>query len=144
MKSLVHNLDREKVVLILEWCQNQFGRSQYYRKYPRLRVYRSFGKSSFRDSEGGLFGTYGTGLISIYLGSHTGMKQLCSTVLHEYRHYLLSIQEYRSLSRKLEDDGVNISDISEIHPHEIECRRFEKEWADTCFSQLRKKLYSKS
>jgi hypothetical protein len=72
------------------------------------------------------------------------MKQLCSTVIHEYRHYLLSIQEYRSISTNMEKNGMDLTSISEHHPHEIECKKFEKEWADLCFSQLRKKLYSKS
>jgi len=145
MRSLIHNLDREKVIRILQWCQEKFGRSQYYRKYHRLRVYKSRGSSSFKESdpEVGLFGTYGDGLISIYLGSHKGMKQLCSTVIHEYRHYLLSVREYRSIHRNLEDKGVDLTAVSEVHPHEVDCRKFEDKWADQCFRQLRKELYKK-
>jgi len=144
MKSLIKNLDREKVILILKWCESHFGRSRFHRKAPKLRVYRSTGSSSYKYSDGGLFGTYGNGVITIYLGSHNGMKQLCYTVIHEYRHYLLSIREYRSLSRIMEREGSNLDYLSWNHPHEIECRDFEKKWGDLCFSELRKELYSKS
>jgi hypothetical protein len=144
MKSLVRNLDRKKVLLILEWCKKEFGRSRYHRKYPVVRVYRSEGKSSFLDRDGGLYGTYIDGTISIYLGSHSGLNELCKTVIHEYSHYLLSIREYRSLSRNMQKKGSDLSVISVDHPHEVQCREYEKEWGDKCFSELRKKLYSKS
>lgn len=146
MKSLMKNLEREKAILILDWCKAQFGRSQYHRKYPTLRLYRSRGNSAFSDNDpdAGLFGTYINGVITVYLGSHTGMKQLCATIIHEYKHYLLSIREYRSLSRYMENQGSDLEDISWDHPHELECREFEKIWTEKCFSQLRKKLYSKS
>ena len=143
MKSLIHNLDRKKVLLILEWCKNQFGRSRYVRKYPKLRVYRSTGNSYFEYRDRGLFGTYNSGTIIIYLGSHDSMKELCKTVIHEYRHYLMSVREYRSLYKDMAASGSDPEVISHIHPHEKECREFEEKWGGLCFSQLRKKLYKK-
>jgi hypothetical protein len=143
MKSLIHNLDRKKVLLILEWCKKNFGRSRYHRKYPTLRVYKSKGNSAFAYRDGGLFGTYDHGVITIYLGSHDSMRELCKTVIHEYRHYLMSIREYNSLYKKMEREGSDPEIISYEHPHEKDCEDFEDEWGELCFSQLRKKLYKK-
>ncbi len=143
MKNLIQNLDRKKVLLILEWCKTNFGRSKYHRKYPRLRVYRSTGKSSFQGCDGALCGTYRSGVISIYLGSHNSMKEVCRTVIHEYKHYLMSIREYRSIATQFRKKGYSENNISFNHPHEKECRSFENDNDDLCFSQLRKKLYSK-
>jgi hypothetical protein len=143
MKALIQNISREKVLLILDWCEHQFGRSQYYRKRPRLRVYRSRGASSFSERDGALFGTYAPGLISIYLGSHRSVKQLCGTVIHEYRHYMLSTREYKAISFDLVIAGWDLDRISTDHPHEKDCQEFEKTWIDVCFSALRKDLYRK-
>jgi hypothetical protein len=144
MRSLIENLERKKVLLILDWCKSNFGRSRYFRKFPKLRVYRSAGTSSFEAGEGGLCGVYDSGTIIIYLGSHKSVRELCKTVIHEYKHYLLSIREYRSFLAKLENKGLDTDDIANKHPHEKKCRAFEDQWGDQCFSQLRKKLYSKS
>jgi len=141
MGTRVKNLEREKVEIIIDWCIKKFGYSKYFKKHPKLRVYKSGGTSeSYKYSN---LGTYYLGTITIYLGAHKSVKQLCSTVLHEYKHYLLSLDEYFKIQSRLEKKGLKQLQINQEHPHEIKCREFEKKWVDLCFKELRNKLYKK-
>ena len=143
MRALINNLDREKVVMILEWCKKNFGKSKYYDDFPSLRVCRSTGSSYYPKGDKQLFGTHRYGLITIYLGTHTSMKDLCKTVIHEYKHNLLSDEKYESIMNRLEKKGYSDDDIYEKHPHEKKCKEFENKWGDICFNELRRKLYKK-
>jgi hypothetical protein len=134
-------LDREKVLLILNWCVKRFGKSKKTKLPLRLRVYKSEGKAAHSEIKYGLRGSYASGLISIYLGSNATFKGTCKTVLHEYKHYLMSEKEFDVILKKLRKLGYNYDYIAFNHPHELRAIRMEKRWGDVCYNELKDKLY---
>jgi len=137
------NVDRNKVLLILNWCILKFGKSKYCEDYPQLRVYNSKGVSSRLNGELGLNGSYVDGTITIYLGTIKSMKELCETVIHEYKHYLQNNNEYDRLEKKLIKRGHDEDYVYENHPHEKRAEKAERKWGDVCYKELRYYLYKK-
>jgi hypothetical protein len=144
---MIKNIDRHKVLLILNWCQKRYGKSQYRRKPAKIRVYKSYGISVGKNKYNicnGLYGYQEEDTITIFLGLHTSIKELCNTIIHEYKHYLLNEREWNLLYRKLEKSGITDSyDIIYKHPHEKEAIKFEKKYGPICYKELKNKLYKK-
>lgn len=128
-------------MIILIWCMNKFGKSKFRKDYPKLRVYKSRGNSGYDNRETGLRGTYWNGVITIYLGSISSVRELCETVIHEYKHYLMSDREYDVLERKLKKQKCRSVDIYDAHPHEKRAMKMEYKWGDVCYRELKNKLY---
>jgi hypothetical protein len=120
----VKNIERNKVLLILTWCMTKFGKARY-RKFPKLRVYKSKGTNVDFTSPDGVFGIFRNNTIEIFLGGHSNIEELCHTVVHEYKHYLIGLKYY----------------FINRHPHEIRARRFETKWGNVCYKELKNKLY---
>lgn len=139
--SISNNIDRRKVLLILDWCIKRFGKSRYYKDNIRLKVYKSSG-TSFKNC-GNVFGTYTNGKISIFVGCHTSIQNLCKTVVHEYKHYLLNENEWDGIYAKMIKSGINDNDAVRKHPHEKICKKFENKWGPICYKELKSKLYDK-
>ena len=129
---MMKEVTRNKVLTILKWCQEKFGKSQYKKIFPLLRVYKTSGFYA-DDSRFNRCGQYcsATSMISIFLKSNSSYKELCGTVLHEYKHYLLNT----TFSSKQAESGKQ-------HPHEKYCNRFENRWKNVCFNELKNKLLS--
>jgi Zn-dependent peptidase ImmA (M78 family) len=140
---MVKNIDRDKVLLILIWCENTFGKSKYRKTYPKIRVYKSKGNSDYVDHKYGLRGYYYKGTISIFLNSLCSIRELCYTVIHEYKHYLLPDYEYNTHIKKMKKLGHNSDYIYFNHPHEKRANRTENNWGEVCYKKLKNKLYSK-
>jgi len=136
-------IDRQKVLLILDWCILRFGISKFREEFPQLRVCKSKGNSSYSNRELGLCGTYVDGTITIYLATISSVKVLCETVIHEYKHYLMNDNEYDKLEKKLIKKNPDENFIYNNHPHEKRARRMEKKWGEICFNELRYYLYKK-
>jgi len=134
-------LDREKVLLIVDWCENKFGKSEHWKKPLRLRVYKSEGKHVIDFMKDGMRGMYYNGIISIYLASNKTVKQLCETVIHEYKHYLMNDKEYDELKALMKKYGDY--DFVYNHPHEKKANYAEKKWGRICYNELKSKLYRK-
>jgi len=133
-------ITREKVSLILKWCEDNFGRSQYRRKYPKLRVYQTEGKSL--DCTGnGRYGEYYRGTITIFLGHEMTVRFLCYIVCHEYKHYMLSDADWNIKHRMLLQKGLTAEEIMFKHPHEKICEQFGKKYSNICFKELKNQLY---
>lgn len=111
------NIDRDKVLIIFEWCKNKFGKSRYWTDYPNLRVYNSLGMSLDSDGHGRL-GQFRDGTISIFIGHKMTVRTLCSVVLHEYKHYLLNDNEWNKIHKTLVKLGFDEDEATFIHPHE--------------------------
>jgi hypothetical protein len=137
-------IDRKKVLLILDWCITRFGISRFHDDYPELRVYKSRGSSGYENKKSGLCGTYGSGVITIYLGSNHSVRELCNTVIHEYKHYLLNHDEYEKIEKKLEKSGISSEELYTKHPHEKSAVRMENKYGDICYAELRNQLYKKT
>lgn len=140
-------LDREKVLLILQWCVNNFGKSRYWKKPLKLRVYKSKGRTVTGDIitfDDGVRGCYNKGRISIFLDTIGSAKELCETVIHEYHHYLMSDREYRRFEKELNEKYEDKKSAYKKHPHEIIASKAEEKWGNICFNELRNKLYKKN
>jgi hypothetical protein len=135
-------IDRNKALVILDWCTKKFGKSKHQTSFPKMRFYKSSGMSD-KNYEDGLRGWYNdkTNTIIIFGGSNTSMRELCTTMIHEYKHFKLDPEEYVSLHHDLIKMGKTLDNIHMNHPHEKRCIRAERTWGDTCFNQLRNKLY---
>lgn len=145
MRFDVKTIERDKVELILKWCEAKFGKSKFYKKYPKLRVYRTEGNSVNDSKDYQIFGHFTrNGTIIVFLGSHRSVKELCVTIIHEYKHYLLGYREFQYFSRKMFKDGRDVNYIQDHHPHELKIARFEKRWGDVCFKELKRKLYDRT
>jgi len=137
-------IDRERVLLILNWCVFKFGASKYQDEFPpKLRLYKSSGRTAFKDRSEELRGTYLNGVITIYLNSHHSIKELCETMVHEYKHYLMSDEEYEVLEKRIKKRIKNKEYLQYNHPHEKRARHMETKWGEICFNELRNKLYKK-
>lgn len=139
MNQMLKNVDRNKVLLVLNWCISRFGKSKYCKTYPRLFVYKSAGTSLDKEHDGRC-GHYCDGSISIFLGSNKDLKDLCGTVIHEYKHYLLNDKEFQREYRKLKKQGLTEEVTNQKHTHEKKARRFENKWKFICYNDLKKQL----
>jgi hypothetical protein len=135
--------DRKKVEEILNWCIRKWGRSKYKHYYPKLRVYKY--KSGLSDSFTSAYGVYNyeKNTINIFLKPHRGYKELCNTIIHEYKHYLLSVREFFKLYNVMCKKGKSFDYIDDFHPHEKKCIRLAAKWQDKCYNDLKKILYKK-
>lgn len=143
---MLTNINRAKVLLILEWCKKKFGKSKYWKSYPLLFVYKTKGRYADDDNdEKGRYGHYVEGKISIFLGRHGTVKDLCDTVLHEYKHYLLSEDDFQREYKRLKKQGYSEEDAStRKHPHEKLTKKFADKWAHACYNELKNELYKKN
>ena len=134
--------NREKVLLVLDWCINKFGKSKYWSDFPKLIVYKSMGITL--DSTGtGRYGQYNDGIISIYLGHNKTVRFYCNVVLHEYKHYLLNDVEWNHKYKQLKKSGLSEEDAMFKHPHEAIANKFADKWQNECYNDLKNKLYKK-
>lgn len=83
------NIERKHIVKMLEYCQKKWGKSDYHRTFPKLRVHK---KSSKYDVKFGEF-NYETNTIYLYLSSHDSVVEMCDTIVHEYTHYLQNMDK---------------------------------------------------
>ncbi len=134
------SVDRESVLLILDWCIAKFGASKHQNIFPpRLRLYKSYGTSSIKNRKIELRGTYLEGTISIYLGSIISDQELCETVVHEYKHYLMDDDEYDRITELQKTLGRDSDYLFYNHPHEKRARYAEKKWGMICYNELKLK-----
>ena len=145
MHNITTIIDRKKVLLILKWCEKKFGKSNYWKYYPFLHVYKTKGKYADGEFDGkGRYGHFINGEISIFLGRHKTVKELCDTVIHEYKHYLLSENEFQLEYRKLKRQGFSEENAwINKHPHEKLTKKFAKKWSHVCYNDLKSQLYKK-
>jgi hypothetical protein len=136
--GMIDGITRDKVLLILEWCGKKFGKSVHKKTYPALRVYKSAGfyADSNHYNKKERFNKCGqydanTCTISVFMKSNGSYEELCGTLLHEYKHYLLNSTFTNKLIKSKKQ-----------HPDEKYCNRFEKKWVKTCYNELKEKLLS--
>lgn len=79
-------ITRKDVQFMLDWCSQKFGRSRFA-KYPGLYLNRT-------NNE--FYGQYipDKNKIQINLKKHRSVIEVCSTVIHEYTHYLQDMKKY--------------------------------------------------
>ncbi|MGL5692131.1 MAG: hypothetical protein ACRDD8_15125 [Bacteroidales bacterium] len=128
--------NKDIVNIILQWCVETWGYSEYQSKPPKVTIYKSNGNTR------GIKGEYisDKNRIVIFLGGISTHKELCSVMIHEYTHYLLNNDEYDDIYFKLIDLGMSDKSIYKSHPHEIKCRNQASSYADMCYQSIKKFL----
>ena len=118
-------LTRFHCVKILEWCQQQYGRS----KYNRGTLTLEFKKPS--DIIGYDLGYYDDieNMIHINSQDHLNLEDLCLTIIEEYQHYLRSDREYQKLGETHDYDN---------HPHEVESKSIALRDHKKCLDYLKR------
>ncbi len=137
------NISRDKILIIINWCEKKFGKSNNRNSKLKLSVFKSKGNSIFKEHKK-IYGTFQDDRISIYLGSHRDIKQVCATVIHEYTHYLLDDDEYEQFAKMLNRGCYNEFDMSSFHPHEILAKKRERIYMNECYNELKHILESNS
>jgi hypothetical protein len=133
------DIDRDKVLQILIWCENKFGKPKHRKNYPKLIVYNR--KGIVDNIE--VCGYFKNNTIVVFLKEHKSVKELCKTIIHEYKHFTLKNDEYLELSEALKKKGYDENDLITVHPHEKRAISFEDKYGDICFKELKNRLYSK-
>jgi len=133
-----NKLTHDKVQLIINWCQQEFGTSKYQNDIPKIRVYKTRGTSIQKQ---GMCGSYffDTNTICVFLGSNKNILEVCKTVIHEYIHYILNDDEYNEYAKSLKIEECG--DIELMHPHEKLCRDTENICGKRCFNELKNNLF---
>ncbi len=135
--------NREKVISILNWCKLKWGLSKYSKVFPKLRVYHH--TKGFYENETSSYGSYTweTNTINIHLANHFSYKELCNTVIHEYKHYLMDSKEFQKIQKQMFKKGMDYEEICEKHPHEKKCIRLSEKWDEICLEELKSDLYKR-
>jgi Zn-dependent peptidase ImmA (M78 family) len=113
----------------LEWCESTLGINTRKRRKLELRI-------SERKRKSGKFFFYGNycfyrNRIVIYISNCKTYKDIASTIIHEYTHYLQSRTKYEEYE-KLYYYSTN--------PYERQAKRNEEKYTKMCLSDIRKNL----
>ncbi len=127
---------REKCKIILNWCIDKWGKSEWNNIFPNLKVYTSKGNSGCIINQTRAYYNDITNTIIVFLGAHNNYKELCNTIIHEYKHYKLDPKEFDVISDAMIKEGYEIHEINFQHPHEKICNKFAKKWESKCYNEL--------
>jgi uncharacterized protein YjaZ len=113
----------------LKWCEINLGINQRKRRKLELII-------SHRKRISGKFVFYGNycfyrNRIVIYIPNCNTYKDIISTIIHEYTHYLQSRTKYE------EYEKVH---CYSTHPYERQAKRNEEKYTKVCLSDIRKVL----
>ena len=113
----------------LRWCEDNLGIN------TRKRKKLSFVMSTRKRTQG-KFVYYGNyclykNQITIYINNCETLKNLVSTIIHEYTHYLQPMGRYKEYEKYY---------YYSTHPFERQARRNETKYTDTCLSSSRGKF----
>ncbi len=135
-------INKDKIVRIWSLIIYKLGRSKYNQETPYV-IFQS------GEKYGGLFyGEYTNhdNQIKIWWRSHTTSKEITSTMIHEYAHYLQYWPWYiRYMNRCTYDNNpyeVEAIRISELYEPEISRYSSDQEWKKLIKKDLKlKKIY---
>lgn len=112
----MERINKDKIFRLWSLIIDLKGKSKYKKDFPKLYFFygsKREGKKSLTYGE-----YYNDGnVIKIWCGPHTDFKELASTMLHEYAHYLQFWPWYTRYKNMYS---------YETNPYEIEAKEFEK------------------
>lgn len=113
----------------LRWCEDNLGINPRKRKRLSLVV-------SIRKRMQGKFVYYGNychnrNQITIYINNCSTLKELISTIIHEYTHYLQPMGRYKEYEKYY---------YYSTHPFERQAKRNEVKYTQPCLSSIRGKF----
>jgi hypothetical protein len=101
----MRNMKRKDVLILVEWCENKFGKSKFQKTFPKVVV---------NNKKGPYCGVYfyNENEIHIFPKQCKTFLSLCDTVIHEYTHYLQKMDMYDVYYSKYNRNYDN-------HPYEV-------------------------
>jgi len=115
---------RKVAELSLFWCTQMFGMFEYNPVHLNLSTDKRYTRT---------YGTYLDNIINIYTVTANTPRLVCSTVIHEYGHYMQfpdgDITPYYSKSWTISDN-----------PYEIDCLNLESRNLINCYSYVKNNL----
>jgi Zn-dependent peptidase ImmA (M78 family) len=120
--NLTH-IKRKHVVKMLDYCIFTFGPSKFQDEYPSISI-------KFKVKDKNFLGEYDgeENCIYINVNAHNSALELCSTVIHEYVHYLQDTTKYDmyfyKYRRSYNTHPYEITANSKAEKHKRECKRY--------------------
>lgn len=128
MNKFIDDKTKKKYArLTLKWCESFFGYNERKKYKPKL-VFKTQEKK-YKNSL--IYGNYCfyRNIITIFLPNNTTVKDIISTTIHEYTHYLQKRLKYRVYEQYY---------YYSTNPYEREAKRNEEKYTDTCLKDIKK------
>jgi len=128
-RDIDYELRKSYTKYALKWCEENLGINPRKRKKLSLVI-------SERKRKKGKFVYYGNycsnkNQITIYIKNCDSMKDLISTIIHEYTHYLQPMGRYKEYEKYY---------YYSTHPFERQAKRNETRYTQPCLSFIRNKF----
>lgn len=120
-------IGRKDLLTILGWCKKNLGKSKFY-SIRKLRI-----RFDNRMETVGEFGTF-TNCIYINPTYCLGKKDLVTTIIHEYVHFLQDPEEYERFFRE-----IKIKNYYD-HPHESEAEDIAVKLTNECYKYYKSRI----
>jgi len=122
-------LKKKYAILAMKWCRLNFGVND--RKRTKLEFEFTSRKRTIKKVM--VYGNYcfWRNKITLHEPACETIKDVVSTIIHEYTHYLQSRPKYREYEKKY---------YYSANPYEKEARRNEEKYTATCIKEIKKYL----
>jgi uncharacterized protein YjaZ len=118
---------KKYAILTIKWCKENFGINE--KKRTKLKFELTDKKRTIKD-----FPVYGNycfwrNKITLHEPTCITIKDVVSTVIHEYTHYLQSRPKYLEYQKKY---------FYSTNPYEREAKRNEEKYTKICMNEIKK------
>lgn len=122
-------LKKRYALLAIKWCRENFGINE--RKRTKLKFEFTQRRRTIKKVP--VYGNYCfyRNKITLHEPTCQNIKDVVSTIIHEYTHYLQSRNKYREYDKKY---------YYSTNPYEREARRNEEKYTTMCIKEIRKYL----
>lgn len=122
-------LKKRYALLTIKWCRENLGINE--RKRTKLKFEFAFRRRSIKN-----FPVYGNycfyrNKITLHEPTCKNIKDVVSTIIHEYTHYLQSRTKYKEYDKYYYYSN---------HPCEREARKNEEKYTNLCIKEIKKYL----
>jgi|LauGreDrversion4_2_1035121.scaffolds.fasta_scaffold68928_5 hypothetical protein len=121
-------LKKKCAKLIYLWCKENLPVSRYHDNFPKMVLSNQndkFFRGYYKDEKN---------LIGVYLKNNRSKKELCETIIHEWKHYQQNI--YEMYDRYIVYYGYETNN----HPYEISAEKYAKKHAEKCLNWLKQNI----
>jgi Zn-dependent peptidase ImmA (M78 family) len=119
---------RRLIVMVVEWCMQNFGVRKYCPKFEF-----EITKERKNENAGWYLVARHDPKITVNLSCNTDILDLFDTIIHEYTHYL--VPNFTEIYTQFENEYSY-----QTHPLEIEAQQQAKKYRRKCFNQIKKDL----
>lgn len=122
-------LKKKYAILTMKWCRENFGINE--KKRTRLEFEFTSRKRTIKKVP--VYGNYcfWRNKITLHEPTCNTIKDVVSTIIHEYTHYLQSRLKYQDYQKRY---------YYSTNPYEREARRNEEKYTNICIKEIKKYL----